>query len=292
MSRILAVLEAGHSLSSETLAAALTLGEQLGLPVDAVEPNFPYTADAFTAALAQFIETGGHSVALFPHTYQVRDFAPRLATRFGRALLSDVIRLRVDNGQLLATRQLFQGKLLQELRPLGQPVFVSLQAGAYPPAAATPEITPLAAPATPPRQQPEPRFRDSQRAVDLTTAPIIVSVGRGIKEQENLQLIEALAAALGAEIAASRPICDNGWLPMDRQVGSSGQTVAPKLYIAVGLSGAIQHLVGMKGARTVVAINTDPAAPIFEVADYGLHMDLFEAVPALTAAILAAKSRQ
>ena len=135
------------------------------------------------------------------------------------------------------------------------------------------------------RQKPEPPFREAARAVDLTAAEIIVSVGRGIKEQSNLPVVEDLAQAFGAELAASRPICDAGWLPMERQVGSSGQTVAPKVYIAVGISGAIQHLVGMKGAKTIVAINKDPNAPIFEVADYGIVGDLFEIAPALAAEV-------
>ncbi len=137
--------------------------------------------------------------------------------------------------------------------------------------------------ATPSRQSPEPPFREARQAVDLGQAERIVAVGRGIKAQEHIALAQELAAAMGAELAASRPICDNGWLPMDRQVGSSGQTVAPKLYVALGVSGAIQHLVGMKGSRTIVAINKDPDAPIFEVADYGIVADLFEVVPALIA---------
>jgi electron transfer flavoprotein alpha subunit len=290
VSGILAVLEAGHKLSAETLAAARDLGTQLNLPVHRVEPDLAYTADGFTDALEVLIREKQFRVILFPHTYQVRDFAPKLATRFDRAFVSDVIRLRVEDGQLLATRQLFQGKLNAEIRPLGEPVFLSLQAGAYRPEEGSETVLEiLPTPTTTPRQQPEPKFREAQRAVDLSAAQMIVSVGRGIKEKENLSLIEDLAAALGAEIAASRPICDNGWLPMERQVGSSGQTVAPKLYVAVGLSGAIQHLVGMKGAKTVVAINKDENAPIFEVADYGMVADLFEVLPALTAAIRNAK---
>ena len=129
----------------------------------------------------------------------------------------------------------------------------------------------------------------SEQTVDLSSAPLIVSVGRGIKGQENIPIVQELATALGAELAASRPICDNGWLPMERQVGSSGQSVSPKLYLAVGISGAIQHLVGMKGSKTVIAINKDRDAPIFEVADYGVVGDLFEVVPALTAAVKQAK---
>lgn len=289
MSGILAVLETGHKLSAETLAAAQDLGTQLGLPVHSVEPSIPYTADAYTDVLAALIREKQFQVVLFPHTYQVRDYAPKLATRFDKALISDVIRLRVEAGEIRATRQLFQGKLNAEIRPLGEPVFLSLQAGAYRVADSSARPEQLPTPTAEPRQKPEERFREAQRAVDLSAAQTIVSVGRGIKEKENLHLVEELAAALGAEIAASRPICDSGWLPMERQVGSSGQTVAPKLYIAVGLSGAIQHLVGMKGSKTIVAINKDENAPIFEVADYAMVADLFEVLPALTAEIRNAK---
>jgi electron transfer flavoprotein alpha subunit len=295
---ILVVLESAHKLSLEAVSAGQFLAESLGLPLTAVDPSLlhtscqTYTADGYTTALSAYIQSANPTAVVFPHTYQTRDFAPKLATRFGKALLSDITKLRVEDGSIVATRQLFQGKLTIDLKPNGQPVFLSLQAGSFPPQPNLPAsvVFPAELEASSIRQQPEAPFREAQRAVDLSAAPYIVSVGRGIQEQENLKLIEDLAAALGAEIAASRPICDNGWLPMERQVGSSGQTVAPKLYIAIGLSGAIQHLVGMKGAKTVVAINKDPNAPIFEVADYGICGDLFEIVPKLTAAIRQAKA--
>ena len=260
-----------------------------------------YTADGTTSALQQLVARLAPAYVLFPHTYQVRDFAPALATRFQQVLISDVIAIRLDTeGGPTFVRQLFQGKLNADYRPsrLAQtPCFVSIQAGAFrvdtPEAATTlAPIEPIAIDLTPTqiRTTPSAPFRESAHTLDLAAAPVIVSVGRGIREQENIPLVQALADALGAELAASRPICDAGWLPMERQVGSSGQTVSPKLYLAVGISGAIQHLVGMKGSKTVIAINKDENAPIFEVADYGVAADLFEIVPALTKAILAAKT--
>ena len=229
---------------------------------------------------------------VFPHTYQVRDYAPALAARLGRVLIGDVT--AIGDGPVF-TRQLMQGRLSGSYKPAGSgPCFVSVQSGAFRAEAARIRAPPRSPPSRPTidaaqiRTKPGEPFRGTAQTVDLGSAQLIVTVGRGIKEADNLPLVQDLATALGAELAASRPICDNGWLPMERQVGSSGQTVAPKLYLAVGISGAIQHLVGMKGSQCIVAINKDPEAPIFEVADYGIVGDLFEVVPALTEAIKAA----
>jgi len=276
---VLAIVE--QRMSGEVLAAA----QQFGSPVTAYSIDCPYTADAYTAAVEELIRKVNPSLVVFGHTYQTRDYAPKLAARFGRTVISDVIAANPP----VFVRQMFQGKFNSDVRLVGEgPHFISIQAGAWrgdsaPVEALTPTPTAL-------RQVAEPPFRESARAVDLSAADIIVSVGRGIKEKENIAVVEALAQALGAELAASRPICDAGWLPMDRQVGSSGQTVSPKVYVAVGISGAIQHLVGMKGAKTVVAINKDPDAPIFEVAHYGIVGDLFEVVPALVEEIKKTKS--
>jgi electron transfer flavoprotein alpha subunit len=254
-----------------------------------------YTPDAHTSALRQLLSKVNPEYVLLPHTYQVRDFLPKLATALGTVAISDVVAHRVDSGALILVRQLFQGKISSDVRFAGAaPHFASLQAGAYradnlvegsaPVEAFTPSIS-----ASDVRTTPQERFRESARAVDLSAAELIVSVGRGIKEAENIALIQQLADVIGAELAASRPICDAGWLPMERQVGSSGQTVGPKMYMAIGISGAIQHLVGMKGSRTIVAINKDPNAPIFEVADYGIVGDLFQVVPELIEAFKQAK---
>lgn len=279
-------------MATEPIAAGRQFSQALGVPLIAatIPADQPYTADGFTAAYEAHIKKLNPKLVVFAHTYQTRDYAPKLATRFNKVLIGDVIAARVSSDSLVFVRQLFQGKFNADVRATGDgPHFVSVQAGAFPPDGAD---APSAESLTPgdARQHPEAPYRESARAVDLSAAPLIVSVGRGIKEQENIAIVEKLAQALGAELAASRPICDAGWLPMERQVGSSGQTVAPKLYLAVGISGAIQHLVGMKGSKTIAAINSDHNAPIFEVADYGIVGDLFEVVPALTDAIKAAKS--
>jgi electron transfer flavoprotein alpha subunit len=250
-----------------------------------------YTADGFVQALAQLIEAERPLRVFLPHTYQTRDFAPALAARLDRPLVTDCVGLKREGDIDLYVRPMFQGKLHADVRAEGPPPhLVTVQIGAFRAdsvvrgAAAAPVREPrVPIDAAAIRQIPEEPFQEAKQAVDLSQAERIVAVGRGIKGQENLQLAERLAQLLGAEVAASRPICDAGWLPMDRQIGSSGQTVAPKLYLALGISGAIQHLVGMKGSRTIVAINKDPESPIFEVADYGIAGDLFEVVPSIIA---------
>jgi electron transfer flavoprotein alpha subunit len=248
-----------------------------------------YTPDGYTIALQQAITQAKPDLVLLPHTYQVRDFVPMLAASLGKGMIGDCVGYRHENGKLIFVRQMFQGKTAADVVFDGPaPWFATFQAGAFradliaqgsSKAAVTPVSIELKSEQI--RTKPLELFREAKQAVDLTQAPILVAVGRGIKAPENIPLAEKLAKLLGGELAASRPICDGGWLPMDRQIGSSGQTVAPKLYLALGISGAIQHVVGMKGSRTIVAINKDQNAPIFEIADYGIVGDLFEIVPAL-----------
>jgi len=304
-----------NRVSMETLTAAQALAAETGWPLEAavVGSNVaaiasevggkklakvyaienaklePYTPDAFAHALKQFVTTKNPKLVLMPHTYQVRDFIPKLATAMGRTAISDCIGYKKEGEKLVFTRQMFQGKLAADVSFTSEaPWFVTFQNGAFRgdkveagASAAPVETVNVDIPDGVIRNKPQEIFKEAKQAVDLTQADIIVSVGRGIKEQKNIELAQQLAEALGGELAASRPICDNGWLPMDRQIGSSGQTVAPKLYLALGISGAIQHIVGMKGARTIVAINKDSEAPIFEIADYAVVGNLFDIVPPL-----------
>jgi electron transfer flavoprotein alpha subunit len=268
--------------------AAADVKEVVALEGAALEP---YTPDGYVAALTAFIGEQRADLVLLPHTYQTRDFAPALAARLGRAMITDCVAIKADGGSRMFVRPMFQGKLSADVAPEGPaPHLATIQIGAYRAdaakrgASAAPVRTESAkVDAGAIRQKPEAPFKEAKQAVDLSEAERIVAIGRGIKGQDHVALAQKLAAALGAEVAASRPICDAGWLPMDRQIGSSGQTVAPKLYLALGISGAIQHLVGMKGSRTIVAVNKDSEAPIFEVADYGIVGDLFEVVPAMIA---------
>ncbi len=258
-----------------------------------------YTPDGYCVALKQVIESAKPDLVLFPHTYQVRDFAPKLAASLGKAMIGDCIGFRSEGGKLVFVRQMFQGKTAADVTfTAAAPWFASFQSGAFradlltahpsgkaPVNAVSVELKPEQI-----RTKPLELFKEAKSAVDLTQAPLIVAVGRGTKAPESIAQAEALAKAIGGELAASRPICDEGWLPMERQIGSSGQTVAPKLYLALGISGAIQHVVGMKGSRTIVAVNKDQNAPIFEIADYGVVADIFEIMPALTEELRKSKS--
>lgn len=313
-----------NRVSMETLTAGQALAAETGWPLEAavVGSNVaaiaaevaakklakvyaiesaklePYTPDAFAHALKQFLATKNTKLVLMPHTYQVRDFIPKLATLMGRTAISDCIGYKKEGEKLTFTRQMFQGKLAADVSFTSDaPWFATFQNGAFRgdkvEAGASPapvETVTIDIPDGVVRNKPQEVFKEAKQAVDLTQAEIIVSVGRGIKEQKNIEIAQKLAEALGAELAASRPICDNGWLPMDRQIGSSGQTVAPKLYLALGISGAIQHIVGMKGARTIVAINKDSEAPIFEIADYAVVGNLFDIVPPLIEEVKKAKA--
>jgi electron transfer flavoprotein alpha subunit len=313
-----------NRVSFETLRAAQSIAAETGWPVEAAvlgsgldgtaaelaaakiaklylleSPKLgSYTADAYVAGLKEFITARKPSLVLMPHTYQVRDFAPKLANALGRTLISDAVGYRKDGNRLLFTRQMFQGKFSADVSfNCDPPHFVTFQAGSYRgdqvekrASAASAEKISVKIDDSVVRVKPLEIFKEAKQAVDLTQAQIIVSVGRGIKEQKNIDLARHLADALGGEIAASRPICDSGWLPMDRQIGSSGQTVAPKVYVALGISGAIQHIVGMKGSRSIIAINKDAEAPIFEIADYGVVGNLFDIVPALTEEVKKAKA--
>ncbi len=274
------VAEAARELATASVAQVLTV-EQAALE--------PYTPDGFVQAFAAVVQQVNPQYVLLPHTYQTRDFAPMLAARLGKALVTDVTGVK-PGAQPSFSRPMFQGKLTADVVPQGEaPWFIACQIGAFRADAAQKgggaqvSAAGVTVDAGRIRQKPEAPFQEAKAAVDLSQAERIIAVGRGIKAQEHIATAQKLASAIGAELAASRPICDNGWLPMERQIGSSGQTVAPKLYIALGISGAIQHLVGMKGSRTIVAINKDADAPIFEVADYGIAGDIFEIMPALQA---------
>ena len=306
-------LTAGQALAAETgwtLEAAVLgsgvaslaneiAGKKLSKVYAVESPKLDrYTPDAFTAALKPLLAARQPQLVLMPHTYQVRDFVPKLATTMGSTVISDCVGYKKEGERLLFTRQMFQGKLAANVSFTGgAPWFVTFQNGAFrgdkvePGASAAPvESVTAEIEDGVIRNQPQEIFKEAKQAVDLTQAEIIVAVGRGIKEQKNIDLAKQLAEALGGEIAASRPICDSGWLPMDRQIGSSGQTVAPKLYLALGISGAIQHIVGMKGARAIIAVNKDSEAPIFEIADYAVVGNLFDIVPPLIEEVKKAKA--
>jgi electron transfer flavoprotein alpha subunit len=254
-----------------------------------------YTPDAYASALEQVVRTVDPQYVIMSHTYLARDFAPKVAARFHKGLIGDCIRMNTEGGKVTFTRRIFLGKLDADVVSDAEaPLFVTFQSGAFRGDQAVKgsgaAIEAMTVNVGEVRMKPEAPFQEVKQAVDLSKAEVIVAIGRGIKSKDNIALAERLAEVLGGDLAASRPICDAEWLPIDRQIGSSGQTVAPKLYIALGISGAIQHLVGMKNSQTIVAINKDPEAPIFDIADYGIVGDLFEALPVLTEEIRKLKS--
>lgn len=300
-----------NKISLEAIAAAQSIGKDLGLKVAAVIPcdkdcalaqeiaqydlekvivakneklNI-YTPDGYADAWEEVIKATNPSYIVMAHTYQVRDFAPKVAARLGKEVVGDCIRYRNDGGKLIFTRRIFLGKLDADVTIKGDaPYFITFQSGAFRGDNAekgSAQVETMDVEIGEIRMSPEEPFQEAKASVDLTKSQIIIAVGRGIKSQENIAIAQQLADVLGADLAASRPICDAEWLPIDRQIGSSGQTVAPSVYIALGISGAIQHIVGMKNAGTIVAINKDAEAPIFDIADYGIVGDLFEAVPVL-----------
>jgi electron transfer flavoprotein alpha subunit len=308
-----------NKTSLEAITAAQSIGKDLGLKVAAVLPCDKdcdlaqeiagydiekvivaksdklgiYTPDAYADAWEQVIKAANPQYIVMSHTYQVRDFAPKVAARLGREVVGDCIRYTAEGGKLVLTRRIFLGKLDADVTIGGDaPYFITFQSGAFRGDAAargTAAVETMDVSVGDIRMTPEEPFQEAKASVDLTKSEIIVAVGRGIKSQENIALAQQLADALGADLAASRPICDSEWLPIDRQIGSSGQTVAPKVYIALGISGAIQHIVGMKNAGTIIAINKDSEAPIFDIADYGIVGDLFDAVPVMIEEVKKAK---
>jgi electron transfer flavoprotein alpha subunit len=308
-----------NKTSLEAITAAQSIGKELDLGVTAVIPCDKhcglaqdiagyaiervivaksdklgtYTPDGYADAFEQVIKATNPQYVVMAHTYQVRDFAPKVAARLGREVVGDCIRYRSEGGKLVLTRRIFLGKLDADVSLQGDaPYFVTFQSGAFRGDAAekgNASVETMDVAIGDVRMTPEAPFQEAKASVDLTKSEIIVSVGRGIKSQENIAVAQQLADVLGADLAASRPICDSEWLPIDRQIGSSGQTVAPKVYIALGISGAIQHIVGMKNAGTIIAINKDAEAPIFDIADYGIVGDLFDAVPVMIEEIKKAK---
>ena len=255
-----------------------------------------YSADGYSEAVKQIIDQENPTYVLFGHTYQVRDYVPRLSAKLNKTFLVDNIAIRVENGQPIFTKQMFNAKLSADVEANGSgPFLVSFQSAAFSMDAAAAGSASIRGStvqldAAMIRTKSEPPFQEEAGGVDLTSADIIVSIGRGIGKEENIPLAVELSKALGGELAASRPVVDSGWLPSAHQIGSSGQSVSPKLYLALGISGAIQHVVGMKGSKNIVTINKDPDAPIFEISDYGVVGDILEIIPKLTEAIQALKN--
>lgn len=319
--KILVILENSfgklHRMSIEAIAAAQNLGKELGMTVSALAYGSDakqiadaatgfeidevllvkndllddYSSDGYAEAVTQVIKSVDPKYVLFGHSYQARDIYPKVSAKLRRPFISDVTGFRVEGNEPVFSRQMFGAKLAAEVMAKGDgPTLVSFQSAAFQgdqavTGSSTVKETSINLSADMIKVQSDAPFQEAVGGVDLSSAEKIVSVGRGIGKEENIPMVKDLAAALKAELACSRPIVDASWLPSTHQVGSSGQTVSPKLYLALGISGAIQHMVGMKGSKSIVAINKDPEAPIFEIADYGVVGDILEIVPKLTEAL-------
>ncbi len=253
-----------------------------------------YNVDGFSRAIRAAVDTASPDLILISHTPSGWDVAPRIAAGLDAGFVSDCFDIAVEDGKLVFHRRVFNGKLDARITSAAEPVVVTVQPGAIAPFEGSSEGSVKSLDAGISAEHIRARFKEIRAAeskgVDLTKADVIVSGGRGVKAPEKFpEVIQPLADALGGAMGASRPVVDAGWLPHAYQVGSSGQVVTPKLYIACGISGAIQHLVGMKSSNFIIAINKDPDAPIFEVANLGVVADLFAVVPALTKAVIEAK---
>ena len=318
---ILVVLEDNngtiHRMGIESIAAAQHMANSLGLSAGAMvmgknadslatkasgysldevlsvnhELLNDYSSDGYAEAVKQVINKENPRYVLFGHSYQVRDYVPKISAKLMRPFLADSIAIDFDGKDVSLTKQMFNAKLFSDISPSGDaPFLISFQSASFLSDNASTGTTNkrevvINLDSSMIKTESEAPFKESSGGVDLTDAELIVSVGRGIGKEENIPIAQDLASALGAEISSSRPVVDSGWLSPSHQVGSSGQAVSPKMYLALGISGAIQHVVGMKASKNIVAINKDPEAPIFEIADYGVVGDLLEIVPKLTEAI-------
>tara|TARA_B100001146_G_C16193029_1_gene440118 strand:+ start:913 stop:1884 length:972 start_codon:yes stop_codon:yes gene_type:complete len=318
---ILVVLEDNngtiHRMGIESIAAAQHMANSLGLSAGAMvmgknadslatkasgysldevlsvnhELLNDYSSDGYAEAVKQVINKENPRYVLFGHSYQVRDYVPKISAKLMRPFLADSIAIDFDGKDVSLTKQMFNAKLFSDISPSGNaPFLISFQSASFlsdnaSTGTANKREVVINLDSSMIKTESEAPFKESSGGVDLTDAELIVSVGRGIGKEENIPIAQDLASALGAEISSSRPVVDSGWLSPSHQVGSSGQAVSPKMYLALGISGAIQHVVGMKASKNIVAINKDPEAPIFEIADYGVVGDLLEIVPKLTEAI-------
>ena len=264
------------------------IGEVLKLQHDLLSS---YSSDGYAEAVKQVVEKESPKYVFFGHTYQVRDYVPKISAKLMKPFLVDNVLMNSDGEETVFTKQMFNAKLYSDMIAMDEgPLLISFQSAAYSSdnaasGSASVRDVNINLDSSMIKTQSEDPFQEESGGVDLTSAEIIVSVGRGIGKEENVPMAKDLAKAIGGELASSRPVVDAGWLSSTHQIGSSGQSVSPKMYLALGISGAIQHVVGMKGSKNIVAINKDPEAPIFEIADYGVVGDVLEIVPKLSEAL-------